>query len=173
MYPFRVYFQYASCLITRCRPRHHFFFMSTTCTLKGGCLSITTQGSYWLSSPHPLALSTASRPGITATAETSSRVGTRGRRVPASNQILQEHISRYGPVPGATRLEVGPRESRAGSRVPRYTSPSPTVPATYQGGAVHTPGAPPGGPPSHVPVEAPCSTLADDTAEERLCPYTY
>ena len=29
------------------------------------------------------------------------------------------------------------------------------------------------GAPSHVPVEAPCSTLADDTAEERLCPYTY
>ena len=26
---------------------------------------------------------------------------------------------------------------------------------------------------SHVPVEAPCSVLADDTAEERLCPYTY
>ena len=36
----------------------------TACTLKGGCLSITTQGSYWLSSPHPLALSTASRPDI-------------------------------------------------------------------------------------------------------------
>src|SRR3954466_6925454 len=29
------------------------------------------------------------------------------------------------------------------------------------------------GAPSHVPVEAPCSALADDTAEERLCPYTY
>ena len=29
------------------------------------------------------------------------------------------------------------------------------------------------GAPSHVPVEAPCSVLADDTAEERLCPYTY
>ena len=28
------------------------------------------------------------------------------------------------------------------------------------------------GPPSHAPVEAPCSALADDTAEERLCPYT-
>ena len=27
--------------------------------------------------------------------------------------------------------------------------------------------------PSHAPVEAPCSALADDTAEERLCPYTY
>src|SRR3954468_3110615 len=147
--------------------------MSTTCTLKGGYLSIATQGSYWLSSPHPLALSPASRPGIPATAETSSMAGTRGRRVQATNQIVQDLSSTYGPVPGATRLEVGPRESRASSRVPRYTSPSPTVPATCQGGAVHTPGAPPGGPPSHVPVEAPCSTLADDTAEERLCPYTY
>src|SRR3954467_495441 len=29
------------------------------------------------------------------------------------------------------------------------------------------------GSPSHVPVEAPCSALADDTVEERLCPYTY
>ena len=29
------------------------------------------------------------------------------------------------------------------------------------------------GAPSHAPVEAPCSMLADDTAEERLCPYTY
>ena len=48
------------------------------------------------------------------------------------------------------------------------------MPATCQGGAVHAPGAPPGGgAPSHVPVEAPCSVLADDTAEERLCPYTY
>src|SRR4051812_27148852 len=55
--------------------------MSTTCTLKGGCLSIATQGSYWLSSPHPLALTTASRPGIPATAETRSRAGTRGHRV--------------------------------------------------------------------------------------------
>ena len=52
----------------------------TACMLKGGCLSIATQGSYWLSSPHPLALTTASRPGIPATAETRSRAGTRGRR---------------------------------------------------------------------------------------------
>src|SRR3954466_1424514 len=29
------------------------------------------------------------------------------------------------------------------------------------------------GAPSHVPVEAPCSALANDTAEERLCSYTY
>src|SRR3954471_13259731 len=115
--------------------------------VKGGRLSIATQGSYWLSSPHPLVLSTASQPGIPATAETSSRAGTRGRRVPASNPILQGHTSRYDPVPGATRLEVGPRESRAGSRVPRYTSPSPTVPATCQGRAVHATGACPGGEP--------------------------
>ena len=31
----------------------------------------------------------------------------------------------------------------------------------------------PEGTPSHVPVEAPCSALADDIAEEWLCPYTY
>ena len=29
------------------------------------------------------------------------------------------------------------------------------------------------GAPSHSLVEAPCSALADDTAEERVCPYTY
>ena len=64
---------------------------------------------------------------------------------------MQEHITSKGPEPGTTRLEVGPRESRAGSRVPRYTSSGPTVPATCQGGAVHAPGAPPGGepPPTH------------------------
>ena len=50
---------------------------------------------------------------------------------------------------------------------------SPAVQATCQGGAVHAPGAPPGGgPPSHAQVEAPCSVLAVDTAEERLCPCT-
>src|SRR3954465_14725338 len=126
--------------------------MSTTCTLKGGRLSIATQGSYWLSSPHPLALSTASRPGIPATAETSSRAGTRGRRVPASNQILQEHISRYGLVPGATCLEVGPCESRAGSRVPR--SPHQALPYRPRVRAgLYTPrGLLPEGSPSHVPV---------------------
>ena len=76
-------------------------------------------------------------------------------------------------MPGATRLEVGPRESCAGSRVPRYTSPGPTVPATCQGGLYTPRGLLPEGAPSHVPVEAPCSVLADDIAEERLCPYTY
>ena len=55
------------------------------CTLKGGCLSIATQGSYRLSGPHPLVMSTASRPGIPATAETSPRARTRGRRVSTSN----------------------------------------------------------------------------------------
>jgi hypothetical protein len=40
---------------------------------------------------------------------------------------------------GATRLEVGPRESRAGSRVPIYTSFCPAVQATCQDGAVHAP----------------------------------
>src|SRR3954467_14420482 len=127
MYPFRVYFQLCIMLDYSLPPAAPLLLHVDHLHVKGGgCLSITTQGSYWLSSPHPLALSTASRPGIPATAETSSRAGTRGRRVPASNQILQEHISRYGPVPGATRLEVGPCESRAGPRVHRHTSPAPT-----------------------------------------------
>ena len=42
---------------------------------------------------------------------------------------------------GATRLEVGPRESRAGSPLPIHTSSSPAVQATCQGGAVHASGA--------------------------------
>ena len=121
-------------------------WMSEACALKGVYLSIATQGSYRLSSPHPLALSTASRPGIPATAETSSRAGTRGRRVPASNQICRKH-HKIRPSARRNPPEVGPRESRAGSRVPRYTSLGPTVPATCQGGAVHAPGAPPGGEP--------------------------
>src|SRR3954467_12545131 len=65
--------------------------------VKGGCLSIATQGSYWLSSPHPLALSTASRPGIPATAETSSRVGTRGRRVERGAKARGEGHARTSP----------------------------------------------------------------------------
>ena len=65
----------------------------------------------------------------------------------ASNRLAGTY-SHQDSRPGATRLEVGPRESRAGSRVPRYTSPGPTVPATCQGGVVHAPGAPPGGGPS-------------------------
>ena len=60
----------------------------------GGCLSIATQGSYWLSSPHPLALSTASRPGIPATAETRSRVGTRGCRAERGAKARGERHAR-------------------------------------------------------------------------------
>ena len=52
----------------------------------GGYLSIATQGSYWFSSPHPLAMSMASQPGMPATAETRSRAGTRRRRASTSNQ---------------------------------------------------------------------------------------
>ena len=64
----------------------------------------------------------------------------------ASNRLAGTY-SHQDSRPGATRLEVGPRESRAGSRVPRHTSSSPAVQATCQGGAVHAPGAPPGGGP--------------------------
>ena len=53
----------------------------------------------------------------------------------------QDHHNKQESGPGATRLDVGPRESRAGSRVPRYTSSSPVVQAACQGGAVHAPGA--------------------------------
>ena len=42
---------------------------------------------------------------------------------------------------GATRLEVGPRESRASSQVHIHTSSSPAVQATCQGGVVHAPEA--------------------------------
>ena len=90
----------------------------------------------------------------------------------ASNRLAGTY-SHQDSRPGATRLEVGPRESRAGSRVPRYTSSSPAVQATCQGGAVHAPGALHSREsPSHAPMEAPCSVLAIDTAEERLCPCT-
>ena len=69
----------------------------TTCTLKGGYLSIATQGSYWLSSPHPLALTTASRPRIPATAETCSRAGTRGRRAERGAKARGERHTRTSP----------------------------------------------------------------------------
>ena len=127
----------------------------TACTLKGGCLSIATQGSYWLSSPHPLALSTASRPGIPATTETRSRAGTRGRRAERGANARREGHARTSPgnlTPADARTwrhtRERPRESLAGPRVPRYTSPGPTMPATCQGGVVHDPGAPPGGEPA-------------------------
>ena len=89
---------YPSCVYFRAmHSTHHAFYlvpvrgtssslMSAACVLKGGgYLSIATQGSYRLSSPHPLALSTASCPGKAATAETRSRAGTRGCRVSTSN----------------------------------------------------------------------------------------
>ena len=69
----------------------------TTCVLKGGYLSIATQGSYWFSSPHPLALSTASRPGIPVTAETRSRAGTRGRRAERGAKVRGEGHARTSP----------------------------------------------------------------------------
>ena len=50
--------------------------------------------------------------------------------------ISQEHTAIKDTRPGATRLEVGPRESSAGSRVRRYTSSNLVVQATCQGGAV-------------------------------------
>ena len=69
----------------------------TACTLKGGCLSIATQGSYCLSSPHPLALSPASRPGIPATAETRSRARTRGCRAERGAKARGEGHARTSP----------------------------------------------------------------------------
>ena len=80
----------------------------TACTLKGGYLSITTQGSYWPSSPHPLALSTASRPGKPATAETRSRAGTRGRRASASNQICRNTSQVKAQCQAQPALRLGP-----------------------------------------------------------------
>ena len=116
-------------------------------------------------------MTTASRPGIPAAAKLARGPGPEDiERLYLT--IPQEHTAIKDPRPGATRLEVGPRESRAGSRVPIYTSSSPAVQATCQGGAVDAPGAPPEGAPSHTQVEAPCSMLAVDTAEERLCPCT-
>ena len=89
MYPFCIYLRamlsaHHACYLV---PVHGTFssWMSKACALKGGCLSIATQGSYRLSGPHPLVLSMASRPGMPATAETSPRAGTRGRRVSSSN----------------------------------------------------------------------------------------
>ena len=85
----------------------------TACTLKGGCLSIATQGSYWLSSPHPLALSTASQPGIPATAETRSRAGTRGRRAERGAKARGEGRARTSPsnlMPADARTRRHTRE---------------------------------------------------------------
>ena len=85
----------------------------TACTLKGGCLSIATQGSYWLSSPHPLALTMASRPGIPATAETRSRAGTRGRRAERGAKARGEGHTRTSPsnlAPADARTRPHTRE---------------------------------------------------------------
>ena len=90
----------------------------------------------------------------------------------APNHLAGTH-SHQDSRPGATRLEVGPRESRAGSRVPRYTSQPCRASHVSGRGCTRPGGSSRRGAPSHVPVEAPCSALADDTAEERLCPYTY
>ena len=85
----------------------------TACTLKGGYLSIVTQGSYWLSSPHPLALTTASQPGIPATAETRSRAGTRGRRAERGTKARGERHTRTSPsnlAPADARTQRHTRE---------------------------------------------------------------
>ena len=88
-------------------------FARTACTLKGGCLSIATQGSYWLSIPHPLALTTASRPGIPATAEIRSRAGTRGRRAERGPKARGEGHARTSPsnlTPAEARTRRHTRE---------------------------------------------------------------
>ena len=106
----------------------------TACTLKGGCLSIATQGSYWLSSPHPLALSTASRPGIPATAETRSRAGTRGRRAERGAKARGERhmrtsLSNLAPSDAWTRRHTRERplilEISHHPEAPAAVAPSP------------------------------------------------
>ena len=89
----------------------------------------------------------------------------------ASNRLAGTY-SHQDSRPGATRLEVGPRESRAGSRVPRYTSQPCRASHVSGRGCTRPGGSSRRGPPSHIQVEAPCSALAVDTAEERLCPCT-
>ena len=89
----------------------------------------------------------------------------------ASNRLAGTY-SHQDSRPGATRLEVGPRESRASSRVPRYTSQPCRASHVSGRGCTRPGGSPQREPPSHAQVEAPCSALAIDTAEERLCPCT-
>ena len=84
--------------------------------------------------------------------------------------ISQGHHKCQESNSGATRLEVGPRESRAGSWMPLHTSSSPVVQATCQGGLYTPRGLSLEGTPSHAPVGAPCSALAVDMVEERLYP---
>src|SRR4051812_5502057 len=90
----------------------------TACALKGGCLSIATQGSYRLSSPHPLALSTASRPGIPATAETSSRAGTRGRRAERGAEAREKGHARTS---SSNSAQITPRTRRRAEGDPRFS----------------------------------------------------
>ena len=107
----------------------------TACTLRGGgCLSIATQGSYWLSSPHPLSLSKASRPGIPATAKTRSRAGTRGRRTERGAKARGErHMrtppSNLAPVDARTRRHTRERplilEISHHPEAPATVAPSP------------------------------------------------
>ena len=68
--------------------------------VKGGYLSIATQGSYRLSSPHPLALSTASCPGKPATAETRLRAGT--------EDVEHRHLAKFA----GTHSKIRPRARR-------------------------------------------------------------
>ena len=89
----------------------------------------------------------------------------------ASNRLAGTY-NHQDSRPGATRLEVGPRESRAGSRVPIYTSQPCRASHMSGRGCTRPGGSPQREPPSHTQVEAPCSALAIDTAEERLCPCT-
>src|SRR3954471_8662617 len=55
----------------------------------------------------------------------------RQARGPGPEDVGCRHLTKFArthhklrPVPGATRLEVGPRESRAGSWAPKYASPA-------------------------------------------------
>ena len=89
----------------------------------------------------------------------------------ASNRLAGTY-SHQDSRPGTTRLEVGPRESRAGSRVPRYTSQPCRASHVLGRGCTRPGGSSRRGAPSHAQLEAPCSALADDTAEEWLCPCT-
>ena len=86
--------------------------------------------------------------------------------------VTQEHTAVEDSRLGATRLEVGPRESRAGSRVPIYTSQPCRASHMSGRGCTRPGGSPQREPPPHAQVEAPCSALTVDTAEERLCPCT-
>ena len=137
--------------------------------VKRGRLSIATQELLLALQPSPMALFMALRPGRPAAAELARGPGPEDvERLHLT--VSQEHTTVEDSRPGATRLEVGPRESRAGSRVPIYTSSSlPCKPRVRAG--LYTPwGLSAVGSPLPVPVEAPCSALAVDTAEERLCP---